>query len=291
MNESSFKKAFKPAACTTQPWKYLIPKDIREDTLHKIRQETLQAYGYSMDECTKRATCLTKACMGRELPWLSPTAKPYLEQLRATHTITNDELYLTGCEVCPIANLCKSPCYQVNDYLNRFKTKEPNLVYQENLENHTPTISYEYSRPTTLLNKDIPWDCLTDLKQQIVRKYLYEGKDFLTIAKELDLNNQSRVKYEFYSALNKLSEVGVMRDFLKENEEVLRNENINQFEILQEIYINNLSTVDLAEKRGISKQAVGQTLTRVLSKYKITFITFVKKVGNKVVYNVPEVFK
>ena len=73
MNENSFKKRFKQAACTSQPWKYLISKDIREDTLHKIRQETMQAYGFSMDECPKKSVCLTKKCMGRNLPWLSET--------------------------------------------------------------------------------------------------------------------------------------------------------------------------------------------------------------------------
>jgi predicted DNA-binding protein YlxM (UPF0122 family) len=291
MNENSFKKKFKPAACTMQPWRYLIPKDIREDTLHKIRQETMQAYGYSMDECPKRTVCFTKDCIGRPLPWLSPTAKPYLEKLKLTHNIKDDEMFITGCEGCPIVKDCKSPCYQVNDYLNRFKTKEPNLVFQENLENHISIIEHEEVKPNIFTNKDIPWDCLTTKKQELVRKYLYEGKDFLTIAKEMDLNNQARVRYEFYSALNRLSEYAIMREFLKENEEVLRNESSNQYDILKEIYINNLSIVDTAEKRGISKQAVGQTLTRVLTKYKISFTTFVKKVGKKVVYNVPEVFK
>jgi hypothetical protein len=291
MDENSFKKKFKPAACNTQPWRYLIPKDVREDTLHRIRQETMQIYGFSMDECSKRSTCLTKDCMGRQLPWLSETAKPYLEKLKLTHTIKDGEMFITGCEGCPIVKDCTSPCYQVNDYLNRFKTKEPNLVYEENLENHINIDSSRDSRPNMLINRDIPWNCLSAKKQELVKKYLYEGKDFLTIAKEMDLNNQARVRYEFYSALNRLSEVAIMRDFLRENEDKLKVENINQYEVLKEIYINNLSVVDTAKKRGTSKQAISQTLTRVFNKYKIKFSIFVKKVGNKVVYNTTEVFK
>jgi predicted DNA-binding protein YlxM (UPF0122 family) len=290
MNENNFKKKFKPAACTTQPWKYLIPKDVREDTLHKIRQETLQAYGYSMDECTKRTICFTKNCVGRPLPWLSQTAKPYLEQLKLTHNIKDGEMFISGCEGCPIVKDCKSTCYQVNDYVRRFKTEEPNLVYGDDLENHI-IIDQSEDRANTFGHKDIPWDCLNIKKQQLVRKYLYEGKDFLTIAKEMNLKYQSRSKYEFYAALTKLSEYATIRDFLSENEQILLEDNPKYLNILQEIYINNLSIVELAKKEGISKQAISKTLTKIFNKYKINFVTFVKKVGTKVVYNVPELFK
>jgi len=290
VSENSFKKKFKPAACTTQPWKYLIPKDIRENTLHKIRQETRQIYGFSMDECPKKSTCLTKKCMGRTLPWLSETAKPYLEQLKLTHEIRDDEMFISGCESCPIVKDCKSPCFQVNDYVNRFKTEEPNLVYEEVSDNRV----YE-DRPQEEVSafnyKDIPWDCLSAKKQQLVRKYLYEGKDFLTIAKEMDLNNQARTKYEFYSALTKLSEYATIRSFIEEKEQILLAENPKYLNILKEIYVNNLSMVELASKEGVSKQAISKTLTKIFKKYKINFVTFVKKVGTKVVYNVPELFK
>lgn len=289
--EGIFKKSFKPASCTTQPWKYLIPKDIREDVLHKIRRETLEAYGVSMDECSKRSTCFTKECAGRSLPWLSKTAKPYLDKLKLTHNIVNDELFIVGCEGCPIAKQCSSPCFQVNDYLNRFKSKEPNLVYKENLENHINEDILIENRPALFGNKDIPWDCISAKKQEIVKGYLYEGKSFFVLAKELKLSNQAYCKYEFYSALNKLSEFGVVREFIKENEQILKNENNHQYEILKEIYVNNETIVGLAKKRGTSKQAVHQSLTKVLNKYKVKFTVFVKKVGNKVVYNTPEVFK
>jgi predicted DNA-binding protein YlxM (UPF0122 family) len=291
--EKKFKLNNRQPACNKRPWEYLVPKEIRADLLMRVRQECLEIYGNSLSECTKKSICFTKKCLGRELEWKSKLAKPYLDMFAKIVGINEGDLYYiqNDCAGCPIAKECKSPCYQVNDYLNRFKTKEPNLVYQENLENHNPIEYYPETIANVLVNKEVPWDCLTDRKQELVRKYLYEGKDFLTIAKEMDLNNQARVKYEFYSALNKLSEFAKMREFIKEYEQILRNENPNQYEILKELYINNLTTVDVAEKKGISKQAVGQTLTRVLTRYKISFMTFVKKVGNKVVYNVPEVFK
>jgi predicted DNA-binding protein YlxM (UPF0122 family) len=289
MNENKFKSLNKPPACTMAPWYNLIPKAIRDNTMRIIRQETIEAYGYSMDECPKRKVCLTTSCIGRPLPWLSKTAKPYLDQLQTTHTIQNEELVLSSCDTCPIAKTCKSPCHQVNDFLNRGSNKEPDLLFQDNLENHvTYEVTVDSIRPALLNNTEVPWDCLTDARQQVVKKYLYEGKDFLTIAKELDLNNQARVKYEFYSALTRLSEFAVMRKFLDDRGDELTHK---QRCVLIMIYKTNLNFTSIAHIEEITKQAVQQILTRVINKYNIKWTIFVKKQKGKIVYNVPGLFK
>ena len=290
MDEKKFKRTFKPPSCTMSPWYNLIPKDQRDQVMRNIRHETIEAYGYSMDECPKRKTCLTKSCVGRPLPWKSKTAEPYLKILQQTHNIQNDELFISNCDTCKIAKTCKSPCYQVNDFLNRATSKEAELVPQENLENHVienPEIIENIQNFITT-NSNIPWDCLTDTRKLVIKKYLYENKDFAMIAKEMDLNNQARVKYEFYSALTRLSEFAVMRKFIKDNENNLTPKQLNT---LNSIYSDNLSITDVAKKEKVSKQAIQQSLTRVVDKYNIKWSVFVTKNKNKIIYNVSGLFK
>lgn len=288
MNEKKFKQQNKPAACTQAPWKFLIPIDQRDETMRKIREETITAYGYSMDECTKRKTCFTKSCMGRELPWKSETAKPYLEQLKQTHKVINDELYIDNCSGCPIAKTCSSPCYQVNDWINRSTEQETQFIYQENLENY----NQEQVQSTGIRPKEqglqLPWDILNTQKAKVIRKYLYEQKDFLMVAKELDLNNQAEAKYVFYSALTKLSEYAVMRKFLDDNLTKLTEK---QQHILEQVYFQNKSLTEVAEDVNTSVAAITNIINRVVEKHKIAWPVFVKKEGTKVIYNVPEILK
>lgn len=289
MNENSFKKANKPAACTQPPWASVIPKDQRDDVLRQIKQECIQYYGYSFDECPKRLTCFTKQCMGRPLPWLSPTAKPYLERLKQTHKFQNDELFLSNCDTCPIAKSCTSACAQVNDFMQRDKIKEPQIIYRDNIEN----IAEEIDMPTETLpmfsfNTKVPWDAISEKRKQTVKKYLYEQKDFLTVAKELGYHDQSRARYEFYAALTTLSEFSVMRKFLEDRGHELTEHSRN---ILTSVYLENKSITEVANIRGISKQAVQQSIARVVDKYKIRWTVFVRKKGNKVIYQRSEVLK
>lgn len=292
MNDSQFKRTTKFPSCTMSPWFNLIPKDKRDIVMRKIRQETIEAYGYSMDECPKRKTCFTKTCLGRPLPLKSETAKPYIEQLKTTHTIINDELFISNCDNCKIAKTCKSPCYQLNDFLNRGFSKEPELISQENLELIPVIQNNDDVIKNSLINiKEIPWDCLTETRQSVIKKYLYENKDFFLIAKELDLNNQARVKYEFYSALTRLSEFAVIRKFIKDNKNTLYEENKSTYNILDSLYNKNMTMTEIGKLNNISKQAVQQRLTRFLNTYNIKWTIFVKKQGNKIIYNVPGLFK
>ncbi len=289
MDENKFKKANRPAACNNPPWAAVIPKDVREDVLRQIKQESVQFHGQSLDECPKRLTCFGKKCMGRPLPTLSPTAKPYLEKLKATHKIENDELFLSNCDTCPIAKTCSSPCAQVNDFMQRDRIREPILDYRENLEN----LAEEVDMPTVdvpmfTATAKVPWDAISQKRQQTVKKYLYEQKDFLTVAKELGYHDQSRARYEFYAALTTLAEYSVMRKFIEE-----RGSELNGYtrSLLVAVYIDNLSITEVASRRVITKQAVQQSIARVIEKYKITWPIFVRKEGNKVIYNRSEVLK
>lgn len=290
MDEKAYKKIHKPAACTTQPWRRLIPADKRELVLAKIRQETIVAYGYSMDECPKRKVCLTKQCMGRTLPWKSNTARPYLEKLKNTHKVENEELHLESCEVCPVAKTCKSVCTQVNDWMNRGKDVEPNIVYKESLDNFiTADID---TTGSSVLGKglEIPWDCLSDLRKEVVQRYLYDQKDFLTVAAELGLHDQARAKYEFYAGLTKLAEYATMRQFCRG--EYLT----DRLTHIQEIYLTSKyfefqTITDIAKDNVVSKQTVQQCISSVIKKYNLKWHIYVRKEGNKTTYNVPELMK
>lgn len=289
MNDSDFKRNNKPPACTQAPWKRLIPPEDRERVMREIRQECIDIYGHPMDECPKRKVCWTKQCMGRPLPWDSPTARPYLEELKKTQKIVEGEMIVQDCSGCPIANTCKRPCMQIEDFINKAKVKEPQLHYKESLDNfladdHRDMLQSDFE---LLQGKfDVPWDILNERKKQVVHKYLYEQRDFKYVADSLGLSNQAAAKYEFYSALNKLSEYGVMRQFLTNNQSKLSDKQKN---ILNEVYFNNTSLTNTAKKLNITKQAVSVAIRRVIKIYGIKWHTFVRKSGNKVIYNLVEV--
>lgn len=288
-SEQKFKKDNKFASCTRRVWDFLIPKDIRSEVIFKVRQECIEHYGHSFDECNKRMVCFGTDCLGRELEWKSPTALPYLKKFALMVNIKENDNYIvqTKCDNCPIAKSCKSVCHQINDYLNRGNKKEPEFVFQEISENHTETI---LSTNTTefMTNRDIAWDCLTPRRQTIIKKYLYEGKDFSAIARELNMKSQAWVKYEFYAGLTKLSEYATVREYLTNNKDELTKGN---FSLLENLYLKNQSLTELAKQEKCSKQALQQRLTRILTSGNIKWIVFVKKVNNKPVYNVPMVFK
>lgn len=287
MDENKFKKINKPPACSLAPWFDLIPENVRHDTMRKIRQETIEAYGYSMDECPKRLVCFTKQCIGRPLPWKSLTAKPFLDQLMKTQNIVNEELFISGCDTCPIVKSCTKPCQQVENFMSRHNKIEPTLILKDNIENWVDKPISENVTPfdTSL---EIPWDALSDKKQLIVKRYLFENKDFETIAKETGMYNQAAVKYAFYSALTKLSEYGTMRKFLTENELELT---YKQRVCLRKIYMKNYSLAGVAKEVHHSKQAIHQLIKRVIKKYGLKWQVFVTKKGNKVIYNVPQLLK
>lgn len=280
----------KPAACTQPPWRFYIPEDIRDKVVRQIRAECNDIYGQSYDQCPKRMVCMGKSCLGRPLPWKSPTAKPYLEEMVKQVKMQKDEMLIEGCEICPFAKECKKPCRQINDYLNRNTKKEVSLVYKENLENVSQENETDIIALPDLAGKEIPWDVLNDRKKEVVKKRLYERVDFLTIAKQLDLNNQARAKYEYYAALNKLSEYAVMRQFLSEASLTPK-----QTVLLDKVYFENKTLTSAAEELNITKQAAQQTLARVLKKYDIRWHKFVRKKRingkDKVIYNIPEVIR
>lgn len=287
MDDNKWKYINKPPACTKPIWKGLIPKDKRDAVLRQIRQECIDIYGYDLDECPKRKVCFTKKCIGRPLPWKSPTALPYLKQLEKTHVIINKELYIENCENCPIKNSCKRNCEQVNDFLNRNYTEEATLLYRDNIDN----ISYDnYEDKTSsfsLVNGKIPWDILNEKRKSIIKYYLYKQNDFKFIADKLNLNNQAYVKYEFYAGLTKLSEYAKIREFLESKPNITK----NQEKILKQIYLNKKSIVEVAKELKLSKQNIQQIVKRVINKYNIKWSKFVYKKNNKVIYNIPKIFK
>jgi len=289
MESKNFKKENRMAACTQPPWNIFISTKERPEILRKIRQECIDIYGYSLDECPKRKICIKKECLGRPLPYDSKTAKPYIEKLEKTQNIVNGELFInTNCTTCPIFKECNYPCNQVVDFIDRDKSVEPYIIYKEKTENLEAVITPLEPSILFVKDTDIPWDILSEKKKQIVKKYLYEERDFRYIAESLDMNNQARVKYEFYSALTKLTEYGIMRKFIKENIEKITD---RQKLILEMIYFNNMSQVETARWLGISKQSIQQTINRVVKKHKIKWKKFVRKEKNKPMYNTLEVLK
>lgn len=301
MNENDFKKKYKNAACTRPPWSSLIQGSDRKKILAKIKQETLIEYGRSLDECPKRLVCMGKDCIGRPLPWRSETAKPYLEKLSKLYKIKDEELYLSNCDTCAISNNCSKPCIQINDFINRWNKKEVALSYKDNMENLSDTQQENsYFIPQLFQGEDIPWDCVSPRRQRVVKKYLYERKTFVAIAKEENLSNQSRVKYEYYAALTKLSEFAIVRRFLKDADtDTVTPE---QLVVLYKVYEENKTLTQAAQEIGITKQAAWQRVNTALKAHNLNnkfhkFVVKHQKRGPdgkrvyKTVYNIPEVLR
>lgn len=293
ISDDKFKIDYRSSSCNNRPWEYLIPKDIRFSVMAKVKQECLQIYGRDFNECSKRKICFSKKCLGRELEWKSPTALPYLKIFASIVGIKEGEDYYiqTECSTCPIFKTCTSICAQINDFLTRDKSQEPELIYKETLDNF---ISEDRSddKITSILGKGlkIPWDVLTKKRQQTVQKYLYEQKDFLTIAQELKFHDQSRARYEFYAALTKLSKYAVIRDFIEKNANTGTFQH-RQFAILNDVFFINKSITEAAYTHGVTKQAIQQMISKLVKTHNLKWNTFVRKEGNKIIYQVPELFK
>ena len=287
-DEKSWKRANKPASCTSNPIEHLIPQKDKYEILRTIRQECIDHYGQDIiSECKKRKMCFTKKCMGRELPWKSPTALPYLKQLETTQEIINGELIVkTDCSECPLFKSCSSPCRQVTDYISRDRTTEPQMVSNEHSDKFAQ-VPIDNST-TSSFTANIPWDALSQRRRQVIRLHLYDRRDFKYIAHKLDLNNQARAKYEYYAALTTVSEYATIREFLDTNLDKLTTK---QQIVMQSIYHSNNKLCDVADDVGVSKQAIQQMVSRVVNKYDIKWPKFVFKRGNKVIYNVPKILK
>ena len=288
VDEKQWKKLNKPPACTSNPIEHLIPNKDKYEILRQIREECIDHYGQDIiSECNKRKVCLTKKCLGRELPWKSPTALPYLQQLTKTQEIQNGEMFVkTDCSSCPLVKACSNPCSQVLDYIQRDRSMEPQMVAKE----HSDKL---YAAPienvdTNTFTTNIPWDALTDRRRKVIKMHLYERRDFKYIANKLNLNNQARAKYEYYAALTTVSEYAIMREFLEGKINKLTEK---QQKVLSSVYYDNNNLCEVAANLGISKQAIQQMISRVVNKYEITWPRFVWKKGNRVIYNVPQILK
>lgn len=291
MDDVKFKKTNRIAACTENPIQHLIPFGIRQQTLLKIKQESIDIYGHDvMAECSKRLTCLKKTCAGRPLAWNSPTAKPYLEELAKTQSIVDQEMVIvTNCQVCPIRIKCTSTCDQVSDFIERDKGKEPDNIQYKDLTDNLVADTYENSEsPNILPGYDIPWDVLNPLRKQVVELYLYENNDFTHVAKKTGLYDQAAAKYEFYAALTTLSEYAVVRKFVKDKAYRL---NADIRTIMEQVYIYNKPVIALSKELGVSFQSVHARIDRLLKEYDITWYKFVQKKDGKPIYNVPQLLK
>lgn len=286
MKDRDWKKINKPSACRNAPWAIFIEPKKRPEVLRKIRQETIDAYGYSMDECVNRKICISKTCIGRDLPWLSKTAKPYLLQLG----IKEGEQYFvkTDCSTCPLYNTCTNVCNQVYDFIEKDKIVEPEIKYEEQLDIVKTSEQILQESVLKVKKEDVPWDILSERKKEVINKYLFEQRDFRYISETSTLLNQAAVKYEFYSSLSKLSEFAIFRDFIKNSSEKLTSK---QLKILQMVYLENKKLVQVAKELKISKQAVQQIIMRVVKKHNIKWYKFVRKKNNKITYSTLEIFK
>lgn len=287
-DEDSWKTANRPPVCTSNPIEHLIPSEGKYETLRTVRQECIDHYGQDIiSECNKRKVCLSKTCMGRELPWKSETALPYLKELTKGQKIENGLLFIkTDCSTCPIVKSCSSVCDQVANYINRDKTSEPQMTAKEYIEK-VPVINVDTTN-TSDFSATVPWDALSERRRKVIKMHLYDRRDFKYIAHKLGLNNQARAKYEYYAALTTISEYAIMREFLEESIEKLTSK---QQEVLSLVYFDNHTLCEAAEHIKVSKQAVHQMISRVISKYSIKWKRFVWKRGNRVVYNVPKILR
>lgn len=286
MNNKRWKFENKPGACTKNPLYHLIPESIRHATLRTIRQDCINALGHDLDSCPKRKVCLGKKCLGRPLPTFSAAASPYIEKLKLTQIVKNGELFIQGCELCPINEKCKEPCEQVLDSVNRNESKEAILYYKATVDNKIEELNEEFEG-TISFNFEIPWDVLNERKKKIVKMYLYKERDFRFIADELGLNNEAFVKFEFYSALNKLSKYGTMRNFLKKKADLTKKQKL----VLDKVFNENLTIREAANKLNMSEQSAQAIINRVVIKNNIKWQTFVRRSGNKLIYNIPSLLK
>lgn len=288
MNNKEFKNKHKLPLCTKNPLYNLIPYKERIETLRTIKQETIDAYGYDMEACPSRFTC-NGECTGRELPWKSETAQPYLKKLAETHKISSQKLFVSKCDLCPIVSSCKALCPQINDYMSREYVKEPKMYYREDIENYSyPKINNLDYIKNLFDGLEIPWDYLTDIRKKTIELYVLEGRDFSHVAKLLGLYDQAAAKYEFYAGLTNLSRCAIMRKFLLENKAKL---NSKQQTILTKLYFNNKTKTKVAEELNITKQAVQQIESRIIKNNNLKWEVFVKKIKGKVIYNTSELFR
>jgi len=171
---SDWKRANKPPACTKNPLYNYIPANIRHKVLNQIKRDCIEHIGHDLDSCPKRKVCFGKSCIGRPLPTFSEAAKPYIDKLKETQKVIDGELFIKGCDLCPIAQTCDNPCLQVVDSAKRNQSKEPILYYKETVENYEVEEEiYQVSENNLReLGWEIPWDILTERKRKIVKAYL-----------------------------------------------------------------------------------------------------------------------
>lgn len=302
-SDSDFKRTHKPAACTQAPWAHLIPAKVRASTLLAIKQESLDIYGHTMMECPNIKVCVGASCLGRPLPYESPTAKPFIEELEKTHKVVDGKLFVTKCDGCPIFQRCKAPCKQIGDYLERHNlnhspqlnewaysidSKEQILAKKAATYTDTSSNDNNLAASPLLPNLEIPWDCLGSKRKSVVETYIFKQRDFLHTARLHGLYNQATAKYVLYAALTTLSEVAIMRKFLKENSHLLTQK---QLHVMQQTYIHNKNFTIIAKSLEVSPQAVHQIVRKIIKKYNITWPIFVRKKHGKIIYNVPYLFK
>ena len=289
MNDSKFKKEYKMPACASAPWANLIPASERAEVIRIINEETIEAIGYDLSSCPKRFTCFGKHCIGRPLPYCSKTALPYLEKLEKTQNIVNEELFIsTDCNSCPIFKTCNTPCNQVLDFIERDKKSEPKLTYSIiNDKVMTEAVSLE---PANFVvdASDIPWDVLTSDKAELIRKYFFEGLNYAHVASLTNLSNKSFAKYKMYWAINKLTKFAVIRKFIKNNSNKFTS---RQLEVFDLVYIKNYTMKRTAEHLGISRQAVQNIINTTLKNNNVKWPVFIKRKGNKIIYNIPKVLR
>jgi predicted DNA-binding protein YlxM (UPF0122 family) len=289
MDETQFKKQNKFPLCSKSPIEYLIPFKERQETLLKIRNEVIDAYGEDISgECPKRRVCFGD-CLGRPLFWKSATALPYLQTLVKSQSEQPNEILATGCNTCEIKTTCSKTCPTVNDMLNKNLTPEPRIVYKSiyNEEDYSPIDNS--NKIDSIKNITIPWDVLDIKKADLVKEYLYNERDFKYVANKFGLSNQSAAKRELYSAINKLTEFARMRDFINNNPDKLNRK--NQYEILYSIYHKNEPINEVANRFGISKQAVSNLISRTIKDNNIKIDKFMVEKDSKLIFNGLEIFK
>lgn len=289
--ENNFKKNSKQAACTSRPWEYLIPKDLKNEVIQKVNSECLTIYGKKFNECSKRLVCFKKTCLGRELEWNSSTARPYLEQFAQLNNIPIGGEYFikTNCNNCPIYDNCKTSCKQIDDYNNRERIEEPYLEFRNDINNLMNNVQlFDNSVNNSINFGKIPWDCISEKRQFTIKKYLYEQKDFYTIAKELNYSDQATAKSEMYSALNVLAKTAIIRKFIEDKGFTL---NEDTRKLLIEVYVNNKTITQVATELNISQPALSKLIKATLKEYKIKWPVFIRKKKNKVTYNTNNMLK